>query len=66
MKTLFFKSSEFKFSDWFNYQVNIKWKWLQIINIKIEKAILICSPKTAPGPDSISFAIIQQAFKAIP
>ena len=52
--------------DWSNYQAKDEWEWPEIAEIEIQKAVLGTSTKTAPGPDKISYAIIQQAFKAIP
>ena len=40
--------------------------WPQVIQKEIQQAIFTSSGKKAPGPDGISFTIIQEAYKAIP
>jgi ribonuclease HI len=43
-----------------------EWEWPSLSEIEVKKAILTSSPKKAPGPDQINFAILHYAYKAIP
>jgi hypothetical protein len=40
--------------------------WFSVISEEIKKAIMTSSTKKAPGPDGLSFLIIQHAYQAIP
>ena len=40
--------------------------WPLITDLEIQQAIQTSSPKKAPGPDDLSFAIIQAAYKIVP
>ena len=40
--------------------------WPQLADKEVKEAICTFSSKKAPGPDGISFAIIQKAYEAIP
>src|SRR6185437_7290850 len=42
------------------------WEWPTLQAIEVKRAINTSAPKKAPGPDRINFAILQQAYKAIP
>jgi hypothetical protein len=52
--------------NWNNYRANNKWKWKTITDTEIQRAIFSSSIKKAPGPDSISFAMIRKAYNIIP
>ncbi len=41
-------------------------KWFAVISDEIKQAIMTSSTKKAPGPDGLSFLIIQHAYQAIP
>lgn len=43
-----------------------EWEWPELAESEVKNAILTSSAKKAPGPDRISFAILQRAYKAIP
>ena len=40
-------------------------KWEKVIHREIKNAIFSSSPKKAPGPDGISFLILQKLYYAI-
>jgi hypothetical protein len=42
------------------------WEWPSLAEVEVEKAILTSSPRKAPGPDRINFAMLHHAYKAIP
>jgi len=47
-------------------KVSGAWKWPRLTNDEVAAAIATSSPRKAPGPDRIGFAIIQRAYKAHP
>src|SRR6266511_4497005 len=49
--------------DWSNY-IEKEWDWPEISTDEIKEAIFFNSVKKAPGPDQISFSIIQKAYTA--
>src|SRR6266508_2161750 len=51
--------------DWSSY-IEKEWEWPEILTDEIKEAIFSSSGKKAPGPDQISFFIIQKAYNSIP
>src|SRR6266536_3890254 len=51
--------------DWSSY-IEKEWEWPKILIDKIKEAIFSSSDKKAPGPDQISFFIIQKVYNSIP
>jgi hypothetical protein len=66
LSTLFPKPPATDPPNWEDYQPSPKWEWPNIELEEIRTAIFCSSIKKAPGPDQISFKIIQQAFLAMP
>lgn len=50
--------------DWSHY-VDHQWDWPPLERIEIEQAINTSSKKKAPGPDQLSFLILQKAYPMI-
>lgn len=46
--------------------VATKWPWPALTTEEISRAIFSSAPKKAPGPDLLTFGIVQKAYKAIP
>jgi len=66
LKTLFPRPPITRAPDWTEYRPNPAWEWPNIVQEEVKKAIFSSSIKKAPGPDRISFKIIQQAYLAMP
>lgn len=43
-----------------------QWEWPALAEVEIQKAIATSNPKKAPGPDQLSFQILQKAHQAAP
>ncbi|KAK0707769.1 hypothetical protein B0H67DRAFT_496889, partial [Lasiosphaeris hirsuta] len=43
-----------------------QWEWPSLQASELEKAIMTSNPKKAPGPDRLSFGILQRAYAAVP
>src|SRR5262249_1463833 len=52
--------------DWTNYRPNPTWEWPNLEQDEIKRTIFTSSTKSAPGPDRVSFKIVQQAYLAMP
>jgi ribonuclease HI len=61
---LFPKPPESEPPNWENYQQK-EWDWPIVNSAEIELAIITSSAKKAPGPDHLSFAILQKVYKTI-
>src|SRR5271170_1342315 len=66
LSTLFPKPPEKDPLDWHQYRSDPIWEWPKVELDEIKTAIFTSSTKKAPGPDRISFKIVQEAFLAIP
>jgi len=51
--------------EWKDYTINSKWEWPELEKIKIKQTIFFSFNKKAPGPDRISFTILQKAYPII-
>src|SRR6266498_4285129 len=51
--------------NWSSY-IEKEWEWPEILIDEIKEAIFSSFGKKAPGPDQISFFIIQKAYNSIP
>ena len=51
--------------EWKDYIIDNKWEWLELEKIEVKQAIFSSSNKKAPGPDRISFTILQKAYPII-
>jgi hypothetical protein len=67
MTTLFTKPPSSEPIDWANIPIQAKWDpyWPDLKDKEIREAIFQSSIKKAPGPDEISFLIIQKAYMTI-
>ncbi len=65
LTTLFPTPPQTDSPQWKNYQES-RWEWPKVSEIEIERAIFSSAKKKAPGPDKISFLILQKAYRAIP
>src|SRR6266498_4832715 len=63
--SLFYLSPASESPDWFNH-IEKEWEWPEISTDEIKETIFSNSGKKAPGPDQISFFIIQKAYNSIP
>ena len=63
LTTLFPKPPITKEIKWEYKEKN--WEWPELQEIEIENSIFSSSPKKAPGPDKISFAILQKIYPSI-
>lgn len=63
--TLFQKPPDSEPIDWSTYQAG-DWEWPKIVIDEVREAIFTSSIKKAPGPDGISFMIIQKAYMNLP
>lgn len=52
--------------SWNNYSAHPKWHWPSLLMDELLQACNDSHPNKAPGPDGISFAILQQAIGSIP
>ena len=48
-----------------SYTIDDKWEWPELEKIEVKQAIFSSSNKKAPGPDGISFTILQKAYPTI-
>jgi hypothetical protein len=51
--------------EWKNYTIDSKWEWPELEKMEVKQAIFSSSNKKAPGPDGISFTILQKAYPII-
>ena len=63
--TLFPKPPSTGSMEWKDYTIDNKWEWPELEKIEVKQAIFSSSNKKAPGPDGISFAILQMAYSTI-
>ena len=63
LKAMYPKPPECRQSEQINYAPI---PWISTTAAEVESAIMTSAPNKAPGPDVISFAILQKAYKSIP
>ena len=63
--TLFPKPPSTSPMEWKDYTIDSKWEWPKLEKIEVKQAIFSSSNKKAPGPDKISFTILQKAYPTI-
>jgi hypothetical protein len=63
--TLFPKPPSTSSIEWKDYTIDSKWEWPELEKIEVKQAVFSSSSKKAPGPDGISFAILQKAYPTI-
>ena len=51
--------------EWKDYTIDNKWKWPELERMEVKQAIFFSSNIKAPGPDKLSFAILQKAYLII-
>ena len=63
--TLFPKPPTTSSIEWKDYIIDSKWEWPELEKIEVKQAIFSFSKKKAPGPDKLSFEILQKAYPTI-
>lgn len=65
LSTLFQKPPSSEAISWDKYQENKSWNWPEITDKEIKEAIFTSSAAKAPGPQGISFLIIQKVYNSL-
>src|SRR6266568_9154212 len=63
--TLFRKPPSTSSIEWKDYAIDSKWEWPELEKTEVKQAIFSFSKKKAPGPDKLSFEILQKAYPII-
>ena len=63
--TLFPKPPSTSPIEWKDYTTDNKWEWPELEKTEVKQAIFSSSNKKAPGPNGISFTILQKAYPII-
>lgn len=65
MTVLFKKPPASESFNWSECQNSERWEWPEVTETEIHEAIFTSSPSKAPGPDGISFQILQKMYPAL-